>query len=70
MSEIQTIEDAKRLRPLHEWHEDYGPVLWWWLPISQPPHIGTPDDDDWGWDDGDESTHWTPIIIPDEPVTA
>ncbi|MBF5091956.1 hypothetical protein F1640_18550 [Novosphingobium sp. NBM11] len=29
-------------RPLHEWHEDYGNVLWWLWPIDEPPYVGTP----------------------------
>lgn len=34
--------DAVRLRPIAEWHEDFGPVLWWRLPIDEPPYVGTP----------------------------
>lgn len=29
-------------RPFAEWHEDRGSVLWWRLPISEPPYVGTP----------------------------
>lgn len=29
-------------RPLSEWHEDDGPVLWWKLPINETPYVGTP----------------------------
>jgi hypothetical protein len=29
-------------RPLSEWHEDDGPVLWWKFPIDEPPYVGTP----------------------------
>ena len=35
----QPIETAK---PLSEWHEDIGPVLWWKFPINEPPYIGSP----------------------------
>ena len=31
-------------RPLDEWHEDYGSVLWWKFPIEEPPYVGTPND--------------------------
>ena len=31
-------------RPLSEWHEDIGDVLWWSFPIQEPPYIGTPFD--------------------------
>jgi hypothetical protein len=38
-----------------DWHEDYGAVLWWTLPVSEPPYVGTPLDDDFpGY-----VTHWT-----------
>jgi hypothetical protein len=29
-------------RPLSEWHEDIGPVLWWKFPVDEPPYVGTP----------------------------
>lgn len=29
------------LRPAAEWHEDFGPVLWWHLPIDEPPYVGS-----------------------------
>lgn len=29
-------------RPISEWHEDIGPVLWWKFPIEEPPYVGTP----------------------------
>lgn len=44
-------------RPLDEWHEDDGPVVWWRFPVEEPAWIGTPLDDDWI--DG-YYTHWTP----------
>ncbi|WP_375282953.1 hypothetical protein [Sphingobium yanoikuyae] len=31
-------------RPLHEWHEDIGDVLWWLWPIEQAPWVGSPTD--------------------------
>ena len=43
-------------RPLAEYHEDFGPVVWWRFPVHEPAWIGTPLDDDWpGY-----HTHWTP----------
>lgn len=46
--------------PLHEYHEDMGPVTWWtwddhqWL--GEPAYIGTPTDSEWpGY-----HTHFTP----------
>lgn len=29
-------------RPLSEWHEDMGDVLWWKFPITEAPWVGTP----------------------------
>jgi hypothetical protein len=47
-------------RPLAEWHEDLGPMLWWFFPIEEPPYVGGPLDTDWpGY-----HTHWTPIPVP------
>lgn len=31
-------------RPLEEYHEDMGDVLWWKFPITEPPYVGTPND--------------------------
>ena len=33
--------------PADEWHEDFGPVLWWQFPITEPPYVGSPLDTDW-----------------------
>jgi hypothetical protein len=49
-----------RARPIEEYQEDDGNVVWWawedgrWL--GEPAWIGTPSDSDWpGY-----HTHWTP----------
>ena len=56
-----TIERAPVVaRPLSEWHEDMGPVLWWKFPIMEPPYCGRPDDCEWS----KYFTHWTPIVVP------
>ena len=36
--------ECSKARPLAEWHEDMGPVLWWRFPICEPPYVGTPND--------------------------
>lgn len=52
------------LRTLDEWHEDIGPVLWWFFPLCEPPYVGSPLDQDWpGY-----HTHWTPIECPNPPA--
>lgn len=49
-------------RPLEEWHDDHGDVVWWKFPIDEPAWIGSPLDLDWpGY-----HTHWTPH--PDVPT--
>lgn len=53
-----------RPRAAVEWHEDYGSVIWWTFPISEPPWVGTPLHSDWpGY-----HTHWTPIFMPSGPI--
>lgn len=49
-------------RPLDEWHEDYGVVVWWTFPVHEPPYVGTPLDDDFPL----YMTHWT--RLPPVPV--
>lgn len=47
-------------RPRDEWDEDDGNVLWWLLPVTEPPYCGTPLDDEFpGY-----VTHWTPLVEP------
>ena len=56
--------EASKARPITEYHEDHGAVLWWTFPIDEPPYCGQPTDSDWpGY-----HTHWSPLIIPDVPV--
>ena len=50
-------------RPLEEWGEDYGDVLWWNFPIEEPPYVGSPLDEKWP----AYHTHWTPIVMPQPP---
>ena len=54
-------EGLPKVRPLSEYHEDHGYVVWWawdatrgeWM--GEPAWIGRPDDDDWP----GHHTHWT-----------
>jgi hypothetical protein len=45
------------MRHRHDWHEDYGPVLWWTAPVEEAPYCGTPLDTDWP----DYHQWWTPL---------
>ena len=59
--ELLALYAHRRLRTLENYHDDDGCVLWWKLPIDEPPYVGTPLDTDWpGY-----HTHWTPILMPD-----
>jgi hypothetical protein len=33
-----------KARPIDEYHEDMGDVLWWRFPINEPPYVGSPSD--------------------------
>lgn len=56
----------REARPIDEWHEDYGDMLWWTFPIEEAPYCGNPLCSDWpGY-----HTHWTPFIIPDKEEEA
>lgn len=56
-----TVQECAK--PLEEWGEDYGDVLWWKFPIEEPPYVGSPLDEKWP----AYHTHWTPIVIPQPP---
>lgn len=47
--------------PIEKWHEDDGNVIWWKLPINEPPYVGTPLDIDF---EQDYYTHFTILIEP------
>ncbi|MCV4233330.1 hypothetical protein OHJ21_19285 [Virgibacillus sp. LDC1] len=54
------VRQQKTARPIDEWHEDIGDVLWWAFPIEEAPYCGNPLDSEWpGY-----HTHWTPIVVP------
>lgn len=76
-------KESTKARPLSEWHEDIGPVLWWKFPIDEPPYVGSPLDlgqtvevtiqayklmrAEVGGWPG-YHTHFTPIELPEEPT--
>lgn len=35
-------EVITRARPIEDWAEEDGPVLWWKFPVTEPPYVGTP----------------------------
>ena len=38
---------AEALHPYADWHEDDGPVLWYAVPVEEPPYCGEPLCSDW-----------------------
>lgn len=71
-----------KARPLAEYHEDMGDVLWWAFPIDEPPYLGSPLDLGqtvevaFGVDKimrfnvggwPGTHTHFTPIELPEQP---
>lgn len=62
-SDAASLLAAITPRPLDEWHEDYGPMLWWRFPVEEPPYAGSPLDEDFP----DYVTHWTKILVPEDP---
>lgn len=64
----EVLNDELQAHPAEKYHEDFGPVLWWHLPVCEPPHVGSPTDDSWP-EDGDEYfTYWSLIPLPSFPV--
>lgn len=58
---------ASTLQPVDAWHDDDGAVLWWYP--GEPPHCGTPLDEDWPGDDYG-FVGWTPLLIPQGYIDA
>lgn len=59
------LEDSLEPKPIEDWNEEIGDVLWWRFPIEEAPYCGTPLDSDWI---NDYYTHWTPIAIPEQSI--
>lgn len=53
----------EELHPIGDWQEDDGNVLWWRLPVCEPPYCGTPNDTDFYADNGEGYfTHFSYIV--------
>lgn len=55
---------ASELNKLDDWGEDDSICLWWKFPIEEEPYVGSPLDVNFP----NDVTHFTRIIIPDEPI--
>lgn len=62
LTPYEIAQKATRLNPIEKWNESYGDCLWWSLPITKSPHVGSPKDLNFPKD----LTHFTEIIIPQE----
>ena len=60
IAESLALDEMTIVRPQAAWLGSDGPVLWWKLPVTEPPYLGTPRDDGWPGD----HTHWTPLPTP------
>jgi len=40
VTDKQQLRDLLTLHPASDYHEDYGAVLWWHLPVCEPPYVG------------------------------
>jgi hypothetical protein len=68
--EVKELEAAlanlTTLRPHTEWHEDDGDVLWWLMPIVEPPYCGSMLSDDFPWEPDPafpNTLMWTPLPV-------
>lgn len=57
-----TLEEILTPHMPDEWHEDVGAVLWFRMPICEPPYCGDPLCSDWPFDEKDDLC-WT--YLPD-----
>lgn len=62
--DLVKLQSLVQLRPASEYHEDMGSVLWWKLPIEEPPYVGTSLDTDFPKND---CTHFSPLPVPQQP---
>ena len=46
------LEEELRLEPAGTWHDDDGEALWWTVPITESPYVGSPLDVKFPWPDG------------------
>lgn len=54
------VRELETLHTLADWCEEDGNVLWWRVPIEEPPYSGHPHDSDWAENEYDDYyTHWS-----------
>lgn len=60
---VVILEDIFTLRPRSEYNFDFGTVLWWHLPICEPPLVDCeiPTDCSSSFEPPNYYTHWSPL---------
>lgn len=58
MNTCTTCNEIHTVHHQSEWQDDDGTVLWWLMPVCQPPYLGDPTCNDWPFHDGEE-LYWT-----------
>jgi hypothetical protein len=72
----RALAPYRQLRPVADWHDDDGTVLWWHLPVDDPPYVGSGPGANERKANGRPTecalliqqgflTHWTPIPQPE-----
>ena len=66
---FKELEALFKLIPANQWHEDMGDVLWFHVPIQEPPYVGSPRDCNWSdvWPSGETAETWYTHFIPLPP---
>jgi hypothetical protein len=65
--------EQRTLKRFDQWHEDYGPALWWKIlpkELGEPAqYVGSPNCSDWPWSEDDNGTiYWVAhpnVIVPE-----
>lgn len=61
--ENKQLKSANKPISAEKWHVDDGNVIWWKLPINEPPYVGTPLDCEFT---PNYYSHFTRLIEPSE----
>ena len=57
------VQRLRTLKHISMWHEEDGCVLWWNVPVEEPPWVGSPLDSEWK-EIGSGYEYWSPIPEP------
>lgn len=60
----ECIRAMHYMRPIDEYNEKLGPVLWWDISVDEAPFYGTPKDNGWK----EQYTHWSLFVDAEIPA--